>query len=427
MVCRFGWGWLVASGVLMACGPTVATPQTEGGSGSTSGAAGDEGADASTRGSESATSTGGVDASADGSSSDESSGTTGDGKALCSTLTEAPELNEAFGLTWSADVDGDGLRELWWLEDDGEQTTLRGYAWGDGAGVLLDGRTVDASSLNVGFGDVDGDGRDDALLRSAELADDTAWLRGGADGLEPTLRPHEGPANVGEGLGDFDLDGDVDQIALTVNDRGIASTHVFEGDGNGEFVAAGVGLDLRDRFWWVGVGRSRQLWALSRPESLAIGSSDIRWSELAWSPGGLQVVSTVQPLLGGDQALLGFVGVTEPRSSSAPDILVAVEGTLEVWTGGPVQSMQREILAADVRSAGVADFDADGRTDALLVDAEGGLRVAWGTVTGFEPLEAFPEAVMGRVDRSLSRVNRGDAIVLWDSEGPILLTFDPCR
>ncbi len=57
---------------------------------------------------------------------------------------------------------------------------------------------------------MDGDGYDDALLSSSELADGTAWLRGGSGVLEPTLLAFNAPGRVTEGLGDSDLDGDID-------------------------------------------------------------------------------------------------------------------------------------------------------------------------------------------------------------------------
>ncbi len=192
---------------------------------------------------------------------------------------------------------------------------------------------------------------------------------------------------------------------------------------------SGTSVEFFDQFSWIGVGRSGQLWTVSQPECLGICVSETRGRELAWTADGLQVVSAVQPVFdrsGETNGAVSFVGATEPRTSSALDVLVTVGTTLEIWTGGPVEDMQREVLASDVSFAGVADFNADGHVDALVGSGET-LRVAWGTAAGFWSLETLPQTAPGLAGRRLSRAGRGDALVLRDGYVTSLLAFDPCR
>lgn len=399
--------------LLSACGPAVSSSGAGDGSGSSSGG--------STTSVPQTTSTGGDsgtdDSGTPGASSGETSSGTG-GPQLCASMWPIPELGDQNDWWRIGDVDGDGVSETWRLVEgvDGG-LVLQGYeiSFGRPAEPLVG---WEAGTSGFLLGDVNADGHDDAVLRDEEWS----WIAGTSDGLSMDASLIDARSVFEqEAAGDLDLDGDLDAVAVQGGE-----VVVLEGDGAGGFAVVAGGPHWYDIVHWVGVGRARQIWTLTRPECLGFCGDGMRFSEFAWTDTGLELISSAQPVLRNDGPGSRFVAATEPRSSGAPDVLMVVNGALEVWSGGP-QNLAREVLRSGVQSAGAADFDGDGHVDGLALGEDGEVVALWGTEAGFAPAQPVLDATVVLVASRIADADApGDAMLVRTPDGVSVLRLGDC-
>ncbi len=332
----------------------------------------------------------------------------------CAVVSSIPELGGALR-TWSADVDGDGVTDIWRQdEDDAGGFVVAGFELVPGSPAVA----VSGGTLNVPvaeFADVDGDGFDDALLY---LDDGFGFIRGDGDGLGALSVPLDGVPNLGAGLEDFDGDGDLDVLGGSFD--GLV---LYEGDGLGAFTPSAA-VDVPIEPYWAGAGGGNRIWVLSTDPCLGFCDTRATWTALDWVHPGLQSVSStpaIESKPGG--TTVSVLGALE--ADATPRLVVQVGEQLELWSGG--ETVQREVLRDDARSAAVGDFDGDDALDVLSVSPAGLASVAWGTaraLVDFEDVEgAVPPltSVAGLVD------DDRDGVVTYDAGARGVVVLGPCR
>jgi hypothetical protein len=138
-----------------------------------------------------------------------------------------------------ADLDGDGNLDVL-VPNSGPDLRTLTILRGDGKGGLSPATgspmTLDGGPFFVAVGDLNGDGRPDAVVSHNNDDGVTVLVNQGQGVLRPT--PHS-PLKLGHNawglaLADIDADGNLDLLAASDT-----AVRVFTGDGHGEFAPAG--------------------------------------------------------------------------------------------------------------------------------------------------------------------------------------------
>ena len=209
--------------VVLGCGPQVGSDQAQAGSGDTSGTS-----TADTRGDIAGTSTdeGGIDEAGEPESP----------QTWCIHWREPLHVQDGAVSVAIANLDGD-LPELWTISVDPQGSSLyRAQRLEGDTLVTID--TFARPGSFYAFGDIDGDGIDDALVVVSERAQ-MGWLRGNSSGrLEETVLPLDLPLlGPSTSVADFNGDGLVDVLRQP---GGSVSLEIFVGTGDGTFTLAGT-------------------------------------------------------------------------------------------------------------------------------------------------------------------------------------------
>lgn len=138
------------------------------------------------------------------------------------------------------DVDGDGHLDLVWVAlVTASATPLPAglyVARGDGTGALAApvGQTAGAAPDHMALGDLDGDGKLDAVVSAIAPQDISVLLGDGAGGFGPAAHIAPGQAPTDVELDDLDGDGDLDAVVAF---GALHTLLVYEGDGSGQLAA----------------------------------------------------------------------------------------------------------------------------------------------------------------------------------------------
>lgn len=313
-----------------------------------------------------------------------------------------------------ADVDGDGVTEVWTLREivDGGWSLL-GFEFQPSGGL----EPVYGDVLNghpTAFADVDGDGHDDAVLYRPE---GSVWVSGGDTGLVPGSTAPLGDEETSLlKLGEFDGDAALDAIGLGgFDDRWI----LYAGDGAGGLDASDVirrGLMTPEH---VVAGPQDTLWVYATPVCLGFCPSHVEIVELRWQHPATAIVgrSTLEAKSGG----FSFVGWVNLDSDDGPELLLLDGGTLLLGSAGAAGGeLDFETLQEGAGRATHGDFDADGAIDVVTADADGGLWILWGSGAGL----AEPQPLQGTASGALGTVAdfNGDGSGEWleyDASSPV--------
>lgn len=253
-----------------------------------------------------------------------------------------------------------------------------------------------ASSANIVFADLDGDGRDDYLVLDRRTGTVDAWLNRGGDnagtaGWEPRGRVATGTGHSSYERVEFaDIDGDGRDDYLVVDSDGSVRAWINKGgDRPGAAgwvergqIAEGVGGDG----WPVFVdidGDGRDDYVKINSETGAVNAWLNRGGDRNGQPGWEARGQIAKGGLHGVKDAVRFANVDcDPRSDY---LVLKPGGAVNAWLnrggdrGGTAGWLERGQIAAGIRglNGGVfADMDGDGRDDYLLIDS-GGSVDAW--------------------------------------------------
>jgi len=329
---------------------------------------------------------------------------------------EPPRCLELVGLPVShgqtlagfADLDGDALRELVIEDVDG---TVSIFSADAAIGPWTGRQTLAGVNRVHDIGDVDGDGRDDLLVGSAEGSD---WWRAGADGalaferslgsgwLEDRLvlvaDPGGGPASLAE-----IVDG---ELALA------------RGMGDGTFVAASdLGSPDADVSWFEPIVRvGSGVLAVDRWQNDCIGFCTDGHDVLTIDG---ELSATVHYVAHGT-----IIGVAH-TDDAIPDTLVLDDDALELRVDGT----EAVAIADDVTAARLGDLDGDGALDLALLTADRGV-VRWGEGASWSAPELLPSAAPDGVvapERTVDVDGDGrDELVVMEAGRYALVLAQPC-
>lgn len=292
-----------------------------------------------------------------------------------------------------ADVDGDGVTEVWRLEEVADGTwDLLGFEYQpSGDAAVVQGEVVDGRP--TAFADVDGDGHDDAVLYRPS---GNAWVSGADTGLVPGSAAPFGDAQTSFlAVGEFDGDGHLDAIGLAgFEDEWI----LYAGDGAG-------GLDASDVFPRGSMtpdhtvaGPQDTLWVYTNPVCLGFCPSHVDIVELRWQHPATAIVGTsrLEP-----EVAFTFVAWVDLDSDGGPELLLLDGGTLLLGSAGAAGGqLDFETLQQGTGRATHGDFDGDGAIDVLTADPDDGMWILWGGDGGVaeaQPLQGTASGALGDV------------------------------
>ncbi|HEY0838525.1 MAG TPA: FG-GAP-like repeat-containing protein [Azospirillum sp.] len=296
----------------------------------------------------------------------------------------------------SGDFDGDGKADILWhnLQSgnvsmwlmDGTTVTSAARVQSNGQDLLLP-----AHLKAVGTGDFDGDGKADILWHNLQSGNVSMWLMDGTTQLASGRLQNDGQDVVLpqgtriEGFGDFDGDGRADVLLRNV---GTGAVSTWKLDGFQVVSSESLQLD----------GQDATAPGSVRVEGIgdydADGRADILWRDTTttrvsmWRMDGAKVIASDIVENGGFDAVmpsnLGVVGVGDMDRDGVADVLWrnADTGMISRWhiddtvitqTGRVQLNGQDANMPVNLRAEGMGDFDGDGAKDVLWRNTSSGM------------------------------------------------------
>lgn len=330
-----------------------------------------------------------------------------------------------------ADVNGDGKLDA--LVANSRSSTL-GVLLGDGTGRF----TLQANSPSTGTGggpqslavaDVNGDGKLDVLVANYQTTTLGVLLGNGSGGFTlQAAMPRIGVSNpTSLVVADVNGDGKVDALATDSNGRGLS---VILNNGNGSFTYQNTSPDTGgDVPYDVAVGDVN---GDGKADALVVNSFSGTLGVLLGAGNGSFSLQSDLPATGGSSPY--SVAIADVNGDNKLDALVANRGTntlgvlLGNGSGGFTLQAASPSIGTGSRptSVAVADFNLDGKLDALVTNTNAGtLAVLLGNGSGGFTLQAntfYTNAVSNTFGLTVADVNgdrKPDALVA-DASGNVL-------